>query len=40
MLTAAHNVDCSQNKPVIQKLLQRTNVNVTSKVVSLQLSCI
>lgn len=33
MLAAAHNIKCGENKPVLQKLLSKTDINIRSKVV-------
>ena len=33
MLAAAHNIECGENKPVLQKLLSKTDINIRSKVV-------
>ena len=35
MLAAAHNIECGENKPVLQKLLSKTDINIRSKVVGL-----
>lgn len=35
MLAAAHNIECGDNKPVLQKLLSKTDINIRSKVVGL-----
>ena len=33
MLAAAHNIQCGEHKPIMQKLLSMTDVNIKSKVV-------
>ena len=33
MLAAAHNVECGNDKPVIQKLLSKTDIKIRSKIV-------
>ena len=35
MLAAAHNIQCGDHKAVMQKLLDKTDLNIKSKVVSL-----